>query len=73
MRNPVTAMATLSMRATPMYANPASAVTAVPNNITGLRPARSATRPATKRLTNAPMVNSATIHPIKWWAPMLDR
>ena len=49
------------------------AVTAVPNNITGFRPARSATRPATKRLPNAPMVNNATIQPIKWWASMLAK
>ena len=69
-KKPVTAMATLSMRAAPMYANPAKAVTAVPKSITGLRPARSAMRPDTNRLKNAPMVNSATIQPIKWCAPI---
>ena len=46
------------------------AVTAVPKSITGLRPALSAILPETKRLTNAPTVNNATIHPMRCLAPI---
>ena len=68
-KNTDTAKAVSSNQPTPMYASPAKDVTAVPNNMTGFLPARSAIRPEKKRLKNAPTVNSATIHPIKCPAP----
>ena len=68
-----TVYAASSSQPTPMYASPAKAVTAVPNNMTGLRPARSAIRPEKNLLKNAPTVNSATIHPIKCPASYVSR